>query len=271
VIRAASLEVRSTRQAVAFAWWPSEPMNVAVTVALAWCAVLVAILGLSLVARPAGPPSSGQTGPPGSPTETPGPTVSPSSSPAPSSVVVTSRRNVFGAGHAQAPQPGGFGAGGLPVEWSLPEGAAFVDFPSVTGQITGESDAIDLHGPEGNVGASMDVQSHGGISGIVHHGSQMFLVGVFLTDAVPADPAPVRLDFTRNTDFALLAPEIGQTFLIGDGVGRRYRIPEGATRLFLGFADATFHADPPDLSRGEPGDYNNNAGELEVVVHVTVD
>ena len=47
----------------------------------------------------------------------------------------------------------------------------------------------------------------------------MFLVGVFLTDAAPSGSAPSRLDFTDREEFNLLEPEIGQTFLIGDGVG----------------------------------------------------
>ena len=92
----------------------------------------------------------------------------------------------------------------------------------------------------------------------------MFLVGVFLTDAPPVDPAPARLDFTDNEDFDLLEPEIRQTFLIGDGVGRRYLAPSGATRLFLGFAEGLFYVGPP-------GYYFNNSGELEVRVDIAVE
>ena len=44
--------------------------------------------------------------------------------------------------------------------------------------------------------------------------------------------APARLDITDREEFDLLEPEIGQTFLIGEGAGHRYRAPEGATRLF---------------------------------------
>jgi hypothetical protein len=90
------------------------------------------------------------------------------------------------------------------------------------------------------------------------------LVGVFLTDAEPVDPAPTRLDFTDNEDFDLLAPEIAQTFLIGDGVGRRYQAPIGATRLFLGFVERMFY-------KGLPGWYANNSGELQATVNVTVE
>jgi len=97
----------------------------------------------------------------------------------------------------------------------------------------------------------------------------MFLVGVFLTDATPADPAPARLDFTSNDNFTSLTPLLGQTFFIGDGltgtgVGARqqFTIPAAATRLFLGFADASF-------LRGNPGAYSDNAGSLTAAFQIT--
>jgi hypothetical protein len=89
---------------------------------------------------------------------------------------------------------------------------------------------------------------------------------VFLTDEEPADPAPARIDFTDNEDFDRLQPEIAQTFFIGDGVGRSYLVPDDATRLFLGFADAYSGA---GYCNGKPGYYDNNAGELEVTVAVS--
>jgi len=72
-------------------------------------------------------------------------------------------------------------------------------------------------------------------------------------------PRADRLDFTDGEDFSELAPEIGQTFFIGDGVGRIYRVTADATRLFLGFADAFNYV-------GAPGWYANNGGSLEVTV-----
>lgn len=91
----------------------------------------------------------------------------------------------------------------------------------------------------------------------------MFVVGVFLTDVPADDSAPPRLDFTNANDRTFtLAPEIGQVFFIGDGKGRTYAVPEGATRLFLGFADAY-------LYEGCPGWYNNNDGRVKVDVDVT--
>jgi hypothetical protein len=90
----------------------------------------------------------------------------------------------------------------------------------------------------------------------------MFLVGVFLTDAAPSDPAPPRLDFSRHDRRGLLAPRLGQTFMVGDGKGRAYRVPSGATRLYLGFADAYQY-------QGAPGWYGNNGGKLTVTVRAS--
>jgi hypothetical protein len=149
--------------------------------------------------------------------------------------------------------------------WPLPSSATrIVSFPSVTGEVYGRYGQAPPNGPGGEEIIDTDVESFGGISGIIHRNKAMFLVGVFLTDDEPADPAPARLDFTDNEDFDLLEPEIGQTFLIGDGVGRRYLVPPGATRLFLGFAEGMFY-------KGLPGFYGNNSGELEVRVEVELE
>jgi hypothetical protein len=91
----------------------------------------------------------------------------------------------------------------------------------------------------------------------------MFLVGVFLGDGMPPTPEPSRLDFTNGMPADPLAPELGQTFLIGDGKGHKYTVPLEATRLYLGFADGY-------LYQGPPGWYDNNAGELKVTVDITV-
>jgi hypothetical protein len=182
--------------------------------------------------------------------------------------VVPGTANIFGAGRDEAPAPGGGGAGSLPPVWELPPGSTMVSIPCATGEVTPLTAQPLMNGPAGDRrgagGESTGVSSYEGISGITNRNGGMFLVGVFLTDAVPSDPAPERLDFTDNEDFGELAPEIAQTFFIGDGVGRSFRIPAGATRLFLGFADAY-------LYRGPPGWYGNNGGELEVTVAVQAD
>lgn len=116
-------------------------------------------------------------------------------------------------------------------------------------------------GADGNrSGLETDIASAGGVSGIVNRNNTMFLVGVFLADKVPQEGEhPERLGFTDNEDFAELAPLVGQTFFVGDGEGKSFVIPPGATRLFLGFADAQ------DF-RGDPGYYGNNSGQLTVTV-----
>lgn len=101
-------------------------------------------------------------------------------------------------------------------------------------------------------------------AGTVHTGGGMFLVGVFLSDEALSGEAPERLDFTDQEDFEELSPEIGQTFFIGDGAGRRFMVPSGATRLFLGFVDGFFYT-------GEPGWYANNLGQLAVSVEFAAD
>jgi hypothetical protein len=84
-----------------------------------------------------------------------------------------------------------------------------------------------------------------------------------LTDEPPATFAPTRLDFTKRERYRTLAPRIGQTFFVGDGKGRIVRVPRGATRLFLGFADAYSGG---LFYHGHPGYYGNNRGHL--CVHI---
>lgn len=194
------------------------------------------------------------------------------STPAPSSdprvLTVSARANIFGAGHDTPPAGGGVGGtdgrGVLPPVWQLTPDATVVTFPSVTGELTPIDDYYPPFGAGGDPRGATDIQSSGGISGIVHGSSGLFLAGVFLTDAQPADPAPERLDFTGADDFGELAPLLAQTFFIGDGAGRSYRVPAGATRLFLGFADGYNGS----FYQGMPGYYNNNHGELLVRVEV---
>jgi hypothetical protein len=186
------------------------------------------------------------------------------SSPEPS-LTVSARANIFGAGQAKPPDPGGGGAGELPPMVQLPSGAnRIVTFPSVTGRVNPIREYEDWNGPAGDGVGGTNVQSFEGISGIVHRANGMFLVGVFLSDGVPATPEPSRLDFTNGMPAVPLAPELGQTFLIGDGKGHKYHVPAEATRLYLGFADAY-------LYRGAPGWYDNNAGELKVTVDIVSD
>ena len=177
------------------------------------------------------------------------------------SLTVPARANIFGAGQTVPPDPGGGGAGELPPMVALSPGTdRIVTFPSITGRVNPIMAYDDWNGPAGDGVGATDVESFGGISGIIHATNGMFLVGVFLDDGKAGTPEPSRLDFTKGTP-AHLAPALGQTFLIGDGKGHKYQVPPEATRLYLGFADGY-------LYKGPPGWYDNNAGELKVTVDI---
>jgi hypothetical protein len=131
----------------------------------------------------------------------------------------------------------------LPVQINV-GGTGVVQFPSVTGLVN-EGAGTNWNGADGGQWDSC-FNSVDGISGILLP-NRMALLGVFLSDAEPGDPAPPRLDFnTIGLDFASITPLLQQTFFIGDGRDasgalQSFVVPEGATRLFLGIADASSH------------------------------
>ena len=190
---------------------------------------------------------------------------------------VDAQANIFGAGHITpsvppAIPPGTVGT--LPPGFSFPAGPGkTLKFSSITGTLNCCSfDSQEppagptVNGPDGGpfASGSTDINAIGGISGLIHGNRSMFLVGVFLDDTEPTDPAPARLDFTGNDNFPVLFPLLRQVFFIGDGLTgtgtgsvQQFRVPATATRLFLGFVDAMdFH--------GDPGFYDDNLGELNV-------
>lgn len=193
---------------------------------------------------------------------------------------IPGQANIFGAGHAVPPAPGGELGGVLPPSHSFVAAAGQVlTFSSVSGIVTCcSSDLINFGtGPDGGQWATgdTDITSYDGISGIVHSSRTMFLVGVFLTDSEPTDPAPARLDFSAGAygdGFSAIAPAIGQTFFVGDGMTgtgsgltQQFLVPANATRLYLGFADAADFGAPSSA----PGYYGDNAGQLTALFDVT--
>lgn len=189
---------------------------------------------------------------------------------------VDARANIFGAGHTTLPPAVGGGAGVLPPGFTFSPGAGQVlTFSSVTGLVSPENTGLFFTGPDGgNYRGHPDtnITSLAGISGIIHTNRNMFLVGVFLDDTEPIDPAPPRLSFTHPEDITSLSPQLRQTFFIGDGrtdtggIIQQFLVPATATRLFLGFADS---ADPRPFL-GRPGFYDDNAGALAATFTVTV-
>ncbi len=165
--------------------------------------------------------------------------------------------NIFGAGHTSSP-----GGGELASSFSFASGQSLLTFSAVTGTVTLNGGTFNDPDGVGAAVSSSTTSSVGGISGIDAPNAG-YLVGVFLTAAEPADPAPGILDFrTIGTSFSTLSPALDQTFFIGDGLTgdgtgatQQFVIPTGATRLFLGISDAGGY-------NGSPGSYGDNGGSF---------
>ncbi len=181
---------------------------------------------------------------------------------------VPANANIFGAGHSAPPAPGGAGEGVLPPSYDFGFAAGSglsIVFSSVTGTVILNSGSGDNANDPDGIGAGAadsSVNSIGGISGVVALNAG-FLVGVFEDANEPMDPAPLRLDFVLiGTSFSAFSPALNQVFFIGDGLTgdgtgslQQFQVPAGATRLFLGIADAPGY-------HGDPGGYNDNTGQF---------
>lgn len=182
------------------------------------------------------------------------------------SVKVDGKANIFSAGRPYVITAGDGQGGVMPTEIALPTAslptntARVALFPKISGSAsTGNSKGVKVGGIEGIAGISTTSDS---------------LVGVFLNAASPMGAmTPTALDFTTGVgsitpNYSTVAPKVGQTFLIDDGMTtggdlQTVRVPDGATRLFLGFADGT---------TAGPGGYSNNTGSLDVAIHyATID
>jgi hypothetical protein len=116
----------------------------------------------------------------------------------------------------------------------------------------------ELYPPDGSVMTSHQGGAEHGISAIT--APMNSLLGVFLGDQPPdraLAPKPLKLGSIANSP--AISPELKQVFFIGAGVTkggalRRYLVPKGATRLFLGVMDGY--------------EWNNNQGSFTVTVTV---
>ena len=186
-------------------------------------------------------------------------------------LTISGDSNIFGAGKTSAPDPGGGLGGQLPPMFNFAAAAGQVlTFSNISGSVNyhwaaPESSTNGIG--DGGYLYGTNIWSYGGISGIRNDNAFGFLVGVFLTDLEPTDPAPLALDFTNNTSFEEISPLLNQTFFIGDGFTgsglgniQRFLVPNQATRLFLGFADGPGFQELP--FQGLPGNYADNAGSV---------
>lgn len=138
--------------------------------------------------------------------------------------------------------------------------AATIQFPVIEGAVSCAG-GVPTDGADGGqcVSASSDISASNGFSGSRSSNRTLFLVGVFPVAPDPAQeveiaPAPETDTETR------LTPKANQVFLIGDGKTadgtlQTFVKPEGATTLFLGFADGFGFS-------GAPGAYDDNLGHL---------
>ncbi|HUQ94464.1 MAG TPA: choice-of-anchor C family protein [Bryobacteraceae bacterium] len=173
---------------------------------------------------------------------------------------VDAKSNVYASGRSTA------FSGLLPPSYRFSAGPGKVlTVSNVTGS-TGctPSDTAPPDGG-GNCAAGTNITSFNGISGIVHDSKALFLVGVFLDDSTPQNPAPPRLNVS-NESFTRINPRIGQSFFIGDGrstsgAQQQFHVPPTATRVFFGFADGFGF-------NGEPGYYEDNIGGLTLTMNM---
>jgi len=181
-------------------------------------------------------------------------------------LTISADSNIFGAGKISAPAPAGGTGGQLPPRYNFAAAAGQVlTFSNISGSVNySASPETSTNGiPDGRAYLSgTNILSYGGISGIRNDNAIGFLVGVFLNDSAPTGSGPSPINFTNDTSFAQLSPQLNQTFFIGDGltgsgVGSKqsFLVPEQATRLFLGFADGF-------AIQGLPGYYNDNTGSV---------
>jgi len=182
-------------------------------------------------------------------------------------VTIQGTANIFASGQASV------------VDGTLPQSTVFAGsnlqlvFSSVTGAVNCCFGVPDSTADGGfGAGGVTNINSLNGISGIIDSSRTLFLVGLFDNGSLNAGAAPARLDVSANQDtFTTSSPLLYQTFFIGDGrtgfnnaagTQQVFVVPAGATRLFLGFADAFGFI-------GDPGFYNDNTGSLSATFTIS--
>jgi hypothetical protein len=161
------------------------------------------------------------------------------------SIFIPATADIFASDGNRA--PGGSNPNGAtaPVSFNLSPGNGRVfNLDSLTGSVTWNSGVTETN-PDSNPYGGNFFPAVNVLSGVGQ--SQWFpLYGVFLGDTLPSS-APMSLDFRASglgIAFTQLSPALGQVFFIGDGrtgTGsgqvQDFIVPDGATRLFLGFND----------------------------------
>ena len=201
---------------------------------------------------------------------------------------VAGTSNIFLAG--QASSPSAF-LGTLPAEQDfIPAAGNVLTFTGpgiapgqgITGTVSTESAnpcpaCVNISPDSSDLGSQLPATniSYSGttISGIQFASVEFFLVGVFLDAGLPTSQVASIGDYGAagsgiTSTQGIYTPLIGQTFFIGDGMTgnqtgaeQQFIVPTGATRLYLGFADAMFF-------NGQAGAYNDNGGSFAVNLQI---
>jgi PEP-CTERM motif-containing protein len=201
---------------------------------------------------------------------------------APVVMTVPATSNIFRAGTSDTTAyTSQSGQGTYPVQYpgALPSGPdpfLVLYFPNMTGTVSYNSAYASQYsaGPDGlNTGPSgtntlvgTTINSANGIAGISKSNTIMFLVGVFLGAGAPNNnTGPAANNYNDGNTRPEFHPVIGQTFFIGDGrtaggATQRFYVPNGASRLYLGFADGNTFS-------GAPGWYGDNGGSFSVTTN----
>ena len=168
------------------------------------------------------------------------------------------------------------GGGGVlpsPITLSALGNPKLLEFPEVTGEISGWAAAGNYNTADGGTawGGVTNVKSWGGISGIVDNNATMFLVGVFLGSNGQPAKAPPTLNVSSANTVSSFSPALGQQFFIGDGhtasdALQTFNVPAGAASLYLGFAEHLYFGN----QNIPPGYYSDNGGKLSVTVEPLV-
>lgn len=155
-------------------------------------------------------------------------------------VAVSAQASAFQAGRsAVVDLGGGGGAGLLPSELPLDPGLGRVMRVLDSAGTTSFSSADPGMPPDGMDYGDVEWGTWNGLAGPSTR-RMGHTLAVFLDDGLPPS-APAGYD-CGEIDGSGVAPEIGQIFCLGDGLSaanepQTFFVPDGATRLFLGFAE----------------------------------
>jgi hypothetical protein len=193
---------------------------------------------------------------------------------------VDGKMNIFAAGRNSTNQ---YGGGLLPAQINLSAGMdRRLKFSTVGNNLSccWGSDPHDADGINNGINGTYVIFPAVYLSSIKHYTRNIFLTGVFLDDSFPSGEIPPGLSYYSPLDqsqkpidaisdqTAEFSPALKQIFFIGDGMGdsgkfQVFHVPNNATRLYLGFADACGFGWPDGW---EPGCYYDNTGSILVTI-----